>query len=54
MKELPPLILASSSIYRKELLGRLRLPFHCESPNIDESALPNESIDEMIERLSHQ
>ena len=54
MKELPPLILVSSSIYRKELLGRLRLPFHCESPNIDESALPNESIDEMIERLSHQ
>jgi septum formation protein len=54
MKELPNLILASSSPYRKELLSRLCLPFDCESPNIDESQLPEESIDEMVERLTHQ
>ena len=54
MKDQPSLILASSSVYRKELLSRLRIPFSCESPNIDESPLANETIDEMIERLSHQ
>ena len=32
-----PLILASSSIYRQELLKRLCLPFTAVSPNIDES-----------------
>ena len=32
-----PLILASSSIYRQELLKRLRLPFTAVSPDIDES-----------------
>ena len=44
MPEFPlrPLILASSSIYRRELLQRLRLPFECVSPAIDESARPGE------------
>ena len=54
MKELPPLILASSSVYRKELLSRLRIPFTCHSPNINEDPLPNETTDELIERLAHQ
>ncbi len=54
MKDQPPLILASSSIYRKELLERLRVPFVCISPNIDESGLHEESTDDLIERLSHQ
>ena len=54
MKDQPPLILASSSVYRKELLERLRIPFTCLSPNIDESVLPEESTDDLIERLSHQ
>ena len=40
---LQPLILASSSVYRRELLSRLRLPFNCVSPSIDETALPGES-----------
>ena len=39
---LMPLILASSSVYRRELLQRLRLPFECVSPAIDESARPGE------------
>ena len=54
MKDQPPLILASSSIYRKELLERLRIPFECIAPNIDESQLPHESTDDLIERLSQQ
>jgi septum formation protein len=36
------LILASGSTYRRELLGRLRLPFTVISPDIDETALPGE------------
>jgi len=35
-----PLILASSSAYRRELLGRLRLPFTVDVPDIDETPLP--------------
>ncbi len=36
------LILASGSAYRRELLSRLRLPFTVTSPDIDETALPEE------------
>jgi septum formation protein len=36
------LVLASSSRYRRSLLERLRLPFSCASPDIDESALDGE------------
>lgn len=36
------LILASSSIYRRELLTRLQLPFSCITPDVDESPLANE------------
>ncbi len=54
MKDQPPLILASSSVYRKELLERLHIPFICISPKIDESQLAQESTDELIERLSRQ
>jgi septum formation protein len=31
------LILASTSIYRRELLARLRLPFSCSAPGVEES-----------------
>lgn len=48
----PPLILASSSIYRRDLLVRLQLPFTCISPNVDESILPNERPQDMALRLS--
>jgi septum formation protein len=54
MKEIPPLILASSSIYRKELLSRLQIPFSCISPNINEEPHPNESTDDLIERLANE
>jgi len=54
MKELPELILASSSKYRKELLSRLGIPFTTASPSIDETPLNDETTDALIERLSHQ
>lgn len=46
------LILASSSPFRRELLGRLQLPFCVDSPDIDESRLTDESPVEMVRRLS--
>lgn len=48
----PGLVLASSSIYRKELLARLQLPFDCRSPEIDESRRHNEPIPEFCTRLA--
>lgn len=36
------LVLASTSVYRRELLARLRLRFDVEAPGVDESALPHE------------
>ena len=47
-----PLILASSSPYRRELLQRLRLPFECASPDIDESPLPGENPEQLVQRLA--
>ncbi|MCP1647651.1 Maf family nucleotide pyrophosphatase [Pseudomonas sp. GD04087] len=47
-----PLILASSSPYRRELLQRLRLPFECASPDIDETALPGEDAEQLVRRLA--
>ena len=37
LKSPPALILASTSAYRRELLARLRLPFSCEAPGVDEA-----------------
>ncbi len=36
------LVLASTSIYRSELLKRLQLPFETAAPDVDETPLPNE------------
>ena len=47
-----PLLLASSSVYRRDLLARLRLPFSCSSPDIDESRSPGETAVELVKRLS--
>jgi septum formation protein len=49
---LPPLILASSSTYRCELLQRLRLPFTVDVPAIDETPLPAESPSATALRLA--
>lgn len=47
-----PLVLASSSTYRRDLLQRLQLPFICESPNIDESPHPGEEATALVQRLA--
>ncbi len=50
--EHPPLLLASTSRYRRELLGRLRLPFDCIAPDIDESQHAGETPETMAARLA--
>jgi MAF protein len=47
-----PLILASSSPYRRELLQRLRLPFECVSPDVDETPQPGETAEQLVRRLA--
>lgn len=49
----PLLILASSSIYRRELLERLRIPFKIISPQVDEVPLAGESTLNLALRLAH-
>ncbi|MCH8857618.1 MAG: septum formation protein Maf [Proteobacteria bacterium] len=49
---MPPLILASTSRYRQELLSRLRLPFEAVAPNVDETALAGEAPAALAERLA--
>lgn len=51
---MPPLILASSSINRAQLLQRLELPFTAISPHIDETPLPAEVPGAMVLRLARQ
>jgi septum formation protein len=42
LKSPPALILASTSVYRRELLARLGLPFSCIAPGVDEARLADE------------
>ncbi len=54
---MPRLILGSTSVYRRELLGRLRLPFDVARPEVegsavDERALPDEAPCDMAIRLA--
>lgn len=49
-----PLLLASSSPYRRELLQRLRLPFTWASPDIDEKRNAEEPATELVRRLARQ
>jgi septum formation protein len=48
----PPLILASTSPFRKELLGRLMLPFDTATPDVDESRMQHEPAIELVRRLA--
>lgn len=48
------LILASSSIYRRELLQRLQIPFNTVSPHIDEAIIDGEKPQETALRLSQE
>lgn len=48
----PPLILASTSRYRRELLERLRLPFEVRAPQVDETPQAGEAPAALAERLA--
>ena len=48
------LILGSSSSFRAELLAKLGLAFTTSSPDIDESAVENETAKQLVQRLSEQ
>jgi 7-methyl-GTP pyrophosphatase len=50
----PPLILASSSAYRRALLDRLRIPYTTVAPAIDESPVPDEAPDALALRLAKE
>ena len=47
-----PLILGSTSKYRRELLQRLRVPFDVVSPEVDETPHPNETPSNLAMRLA--
>lgn len=48
-----PLVLASTSVYREELLARLHLPFITAAPDVAEEALPHELPEELARRLAY-
>lgn len=50
----PPVILASTSAYRKMLLSRLGLRFTTEAPGIDETPVAGEDAPAMAERLARE
>ena len=52
MHKPPLLILASTSVYRRELLTRLRLPFEVVAPDVDEAAWPAEPPASLALRLA--
>lgn len=49
---MPRLILASTSVYRRELLARLQLDFDTVRPEVDEQAQPGESPSALASRLA--
>lgn len=49
---MPTLVLASTSVYRKELLARLGLPFTTAAPEVDETPLPDETPPQLVRRLA--
>lgn len=52
MPATPPLVLASTSRYRRELLERLRQPFEVVAPEVDETPRPGEAPAALAERLA--
>lgn len=45
-------ILGSTSVYRRELLSRLRIPFDVQAPDVDETAHNGESPLQLAQRLA--
>ena len=46
------LLLGSTSLYRRDLLARLRIPFEVAAPEVDETAYPNETPKQLACRLA--
>jgi septum formation protein len=46
------IILGSTSVYRRELMNRLRIPFNVQAPNVDETARSDESPLQLAQRLA--
>ena len=46
------LVLGSTSPFRKTLLEKLNIDFTCAKPNIDETALPSETPQALVQRLA--
>lgn len=53
---MPPLVLASTSPYRRELLARLCAPFTCERPGVDEDMVKRTLTDPLaiVQELARQ
>lgn len=47
-----PLVLGSTSPYRRELLARLRVPFEVSAPEVDEAPQPHEAPQQLAARLA--
>lgn len=47
-----PIILASSSLYRRAILDKIQLSYHCQSPKIDEKPLNDENSVDLVRRLA--
>ena len=47
-----PVVLASTSPFRKELLQRIGIDFETAAPDVDETPLANETPEELVKRLS--
>ncbi len=48
----PPLVLGSTSVYRRELLQRLGLAFTTDKPEVDETPRPGEAPSALAQRLA--
>ena len=48
----PPLVLGSTSPYRRELLARFHMPFDTLAPNVDETPRPGEAPAALARRLA--
>lgn len=51
-EQVRPLILGSTSRYRRELMTRLNLPFDTDAPQVDETPRPGEAPEALARRLA--
>lgn len=54
MTQIKPIILASGSSYKKQILQKLKIDFMAKNPEVDEQALFDESPDILAQRLAKE